>query len=137
MIELEEERRNKGAIFWIVIKIIAWGHIIPSITWGNQKCIGAAPNFNNKASLREIEKTVNEKRSRDLEKIIIEDPSAWIKKYFKAASEENLFFSEIIKGMNEIRFNSRPAQAENQKELETARIEPSIKVKIKNILKKE
>lgn len=39
---------------------------------------------------------------------------AWIKKYFRAASEDNKFFELEIKGINLIRLISNPIQHPNQ-----------------------
>lgn len=59
------------------------------------------------------------------------DAIAWIKKYFKAASEDNKFFELEIKGINLIKLISNPIQHPNQ-ELE----EMVIKVLKKRIKKK-
>lgn len=106
--------KKRGAIFWIVIIIEICGHIKPFITWGNQKWKGAAPNFN-KSAEHSIEYAKFQLFNlNNTEKIIIDDPRAWIKKYFKAASEEYWLFFLIIIGIKDIKFNSRPIQAPNQ-----------------------
>lgn len=91
-IRLEEnaryEIRNIGANFWIVKRIRAWGQVRPSITWGNQKCNGAAPNFKSKdKAIRMYEKSF-EYIWIDLDMIKIVDARAWIRKYLIAASVE-------------------------------------------------
>jgi len=98
----------------------AWGHINPSIVWGNQKWKGAAPNLSSREVVKMIENRCEENIRIDLAKIIKEDPKAWIKKYFRAASEEYRVFLEIIRGIKDKRFNSRPAQAPNHDDEEVA-----------------
>jgi len=60
--------------------------------------------------------------------MIIDDPSAWIRKYFKADSEEYRLFLEEIKGINDKRFSSSPTQAPNQEEEEIDKVVPKNKV---------
>lgn len=64
----------------------------------------------------------------DLEKIMIEDPRAWIRKYFKAASEDDDDNLVDIRGINDIKFSSNPIQAPNHEEEEIERIEPKINI---------
>lgn len=66
-------------------------------------------------------------------KIIIDDPRAWIKKYFRAASEEYWLFLEEIKGMNERRLSSSPIQAPNHEVEEIESVVPKIRVEINRI----
>lgn len=56
--------------------------------------------------------------------MMTEEPNAWIKKYFRAASEEYWLFLEEIKGIKDIRFSSSPIQAPNQDEEEMERSVP-------------
>lgn len=63
------------------------------------------------------------------------EPKAWIRKYFRAASEEYRDFLEMRSGIKDKRFNSRPAQALNQDEDERAREVPSVKVKKNKMFK--
>lgn len=117
-----------GAIFWTVIKITHWTQDKPSITWGNQKCTGAAPNFNNNdihnmcIKLKEIK--INTEPN-----TIKAEPKAWIKKYFKEASEAYWLLFTPIKGIKDIRFSSRPHQAPNQESEEILKTVPITKVK--------
>lgn len=67
--------------------------------------------------------------------MIIEDPRAWIKKYFKAASEEYFLLDEIINGIKEIKFSSRPAHAANQNLDEIDKTDPKISVDTNRALK--
>ena len=112
----------------MVISVSACGHSIPSRVGGNQKWNGAEPALSSKAAdngpenvwifiiiiTAEIRSTV--------------DPSAWIRKYFKAASEEYWLFFIKIKGINESKLSSSPIQAPNQEFAETEIRMPSTKV---------
>lgn len=64
--------------------------------------------------------------------MINEEPKAWIKKYFKADSDEHWFLLFIINGINDIKFNSNPTHAPNHDGAEIDRNIPIINVK-KNI----
>ena len=55
---------------------------------------------------------------------MMDEPKAWIRKYFKATSEVEEESLEEIKGINDIKFSSRPTQAPNQEEEEIERREP-------------
>ena len=82
------DTRTRGAIFWIVIKMIHWVQEIPCIIGGNQKWTGAAPSFRNRA-IKIIDLGLVENRVIEAAPAkIIADLRAWIKKYFKAASDE-------------------------------------------------
>jgi len=70
-------------------------------------------------------------RVKEAAKIIIEDPSAWIKKYLSAASDEYWLFLVEIRGIKDKRLSSNPTQAPNQEEEEAARTVPNNKVKKK------
>lgn len=60
-----------------------------------------------------------------------EEAIAWIKKYFKAVSLDEEFFSSTRRGIKEIILSSRAIHALNQVQEEIARIDLE-KVKIKN-----
>jgi len=62
-----------------------------------------------------------------------EDPKAWIKKYFKAASEEYWLFFVEIRGIKDNRLSSSPIQAPNQEEEEAASTVPNKRVEKKRI----
>lgn len=97
------------------------------IVGGNQKWSGAAPSFNNMA----VESIVFVVwlTGITINRIIIIEPIACIKKYFIADSVE---LGELIRrGKNLSRFISRPIQAVNQDEAETVMRVPTIRV-IKN-----
>jgi len=131
------DRRERGAIFWIVIRIITWSHWSPSITLGNQKWKGAAPAFNNKATVKSVVARSPDDIIKDADIIIIEEPKAWIKKYFKAASEEYWLFLEEISGINDKRLSSSPIQAPNQEEEEMESVVPNIRVEKNKIWDEE
>lgn len=118
------DNKERGAIFWIVIKIITWGHCNPSITLGNQKWNGAAPDFNKRATVINIMANSLDDNMKEEDIMMTEEPNAWIKKYFRAASEEYWLFLEEIKGIKDIRFSSSPIQAPNQDEEEMERSVP-------------
>lgn len=62
------------------------------------------------------------------------DAKAWIKKYFKEASEEYRLLIFIIKGINDNKLISNPIQILNHEEEEILIIVPKIKVLKNNIL---
>lgn len=70
------EIRNIGAIFWIVIRIKAWGQVRPSITWGNQKCKGAAPNFKRSENVIKVREKGSEYINIDADIMIIVEARA-------------------------------------------------------------
>ena len=80
--------KERGAIFWMVIKIISWGHNKLSMIWGNQKWKGAAPSFNRRAEIIITNEILGWNSNKDLLKMIRDDPKAWIKKYLMAASDK-------------------------------------------------
>lgn len=138
---IQYERINKGANFCQVINIKATFHLNPSITLGNQKWNGAAPLFIN------IELQINIKtysfefvfKVRGISKIKIlnkkiEEAKAWVKKYFREASEENKFFDLIIKGIKDNKLISNPIHILNQDEEEIVIVVPKIIDKTKIIL---
>jgi hypothetical protein len=100
-------------------------HPKPIATSGNQKCTGADPIFTMEDTPIKIVDVwgINLTASADVYLIkipisIIEEAKAWVKKYFKAASAENLLDLDII-GINDSKFNSKPTQTPNQVELVT------------------
>ena len=82
------EMRHKGAIFWMVIRTKQHHQDIPCTIEGNQKCTGAAPIFNSKDIRIRVEGWKVTKISAEALPRMVMDPRAWIKKYFKADSEE-------------------------------------------------
>lgn len=121
-----------GASFWIVDRINTWGHLSPSMTWGNHQWKGAPPTFKRRAR-KIVTLLINESdKYKNLEEISITDPRAWIRKYFKEASEYSGFIFNAIKGMKDIRFSSSPTHAPNQEDDDAEIIDPDIKVKRKN-----
>lgn len=117
-----------GATFWTVIKVTAWGQPSPSITLGNQKWKGAAPILSNKEITKKSSAKFKDIKENDAERIIIEDPRAWIRKYLRADSDEYWLFFEEIKGINDKRLSSSPTQAPNQEDEETDKVVPKSKV---------
>lgn len=97
-------------------------------------------------SKREINKKIlaefKDKRKKEAERMIIEEPKAWIRKYLRADSEEYWLFLDEIKGINDNKFSSRPTQAPNQEDEEIDNTVPINKVDINkncgedNIIKK-
>lgn len=77
-----------GAIFCTVIKIMHFGHDKPSITEGNQKWTGAAPLFNKREAQISVWGRLKKSKYDGALAKIMHDPKAWIKKYFRAASDE-------------------------------------------------
>lgn len=69
--------------------------------------------------------------------MMIDEPKAWIKKYFKAASEEYWLFLEEMSGIKDKRFSSSPIQAPNQEEDEMERRVPNIRVEKNKIWEEE
>lgn len=119
------------------MRIITWGHWRPSITLGNQKWKGAAPDFSKRATVNnKVERSLND-IMKEADIITIDDPRAWIKKYFNAASEEYWLFLEEIKGIKDKRLSSSPIQAPNQEDDETERRVPKDKVEKNNIWEEE
>lgn len=66
----------------------ACGHANPSITWGNQKWKGALASFNKIAKKINVVLINKKEVERKPDEISKADPKAWIRKYFKAASEK-------------------------------------------------
>lgn len=106
----------------------AWGQLSPSITLGNQKWKGAAPALSNKEATKKSLAEFKDIKKKDAERIIIDDPNAWIRKYLRADSEEYWLFLEEIKGINDKRLSSSPTQAPNQEDEETDKVVPKSRV---------
>lgn len=105
-----------GAIFCHVNNNKELIQLSPSITSGNQKCIGAAPSFVKSAEFITI---LNEKFTRglinssDTSNIIIainkiSEAIACVIKYFIADSDANIFFFSEKSGMIESKLISSP-----------------------------
>lgn len=62
------------------------------------------------------------------------EAKAWVKKYFRDASEEYKLFIFIIKGINDKRLISNPIQTLNQEDEQILIIVPKNKVTKNNIL---
>lgn len=113
-----------GATFWSVIKVTAWGQLSPSITLGNQKWKGAAPALSNKEVIKKSLAEFIDIKKNEADRIIIDDPKAWIRKYLRADSEEYWFPFEEIKGIKDKRLSSSPTQALDQEDEEIDKIVP-------------
>lgn len=85
-----------GAIFWTVARIVLIFQVRPSITWGSQKCRGAAPIFIIRARVTIVLWAgVHVNRVVGAIKIGIiksADAITWVRKYFNIASFVILFF---------------------------------------------
>ena len=96
-----------------MIKMMQWIQETPCIIGRNQKCTGAAPIFRNRAArIRRLGLVVNSHIDVALIKMIA-DPRAWIKKYLRAASDEYELNLDVMMGMNDKRFNSKPSHLVN------------------------
>lgn len=131
-------RRDRGASFCQVARIIHFSQERALITWGNHWWRGAIPSFiiiltrniswiilKNFDWIIKLLDIVPAVRRTPL-------PIAWIIKYFTAAwvSWNNFWF--IIRGMKDNRFSSRPIHKYNQLLLERAIMDPNIIVEINN-----
>lgn len=112
----------------MVIRRIAEGHWRPSITLGNQKWKGAAPDFSKRATTIKNWAELVVVKLKEAARIITEEPRAWIKKYLRAASEEYWFLFVEIRGIKDKRLSSKPIQAPNQEVEEAANPVPSKRV---------
>lgn len=106
----------------------AWGQLSPSITLGNQKWNGAAPALSNKETIKKSLAELKDIKKNEAERIITDDPSAWMRKYLRADSDEYWLFLEETKGINDKRLSSSPTQAPNQEEEEIDNVVPKSKV---------
>ena len=133
----------KGAIFCQVIKMKLFIQLNPSITFGNQKWNGAIPLFN--INVEEKIKFIKnchlkfkdfsiKKKWKIIENNKIFDAKAWIKKYFKVASEEKRLLVFIESVIKERRLISNPIQILNHEEEEILMTVPIISVIKNNIL---
>ena len=111
--ELERENiRINGAIFCQVRRINPWTQLISSITWGNQKWVGAIPDFTPRAiRIRLLKEFILLKgenlKVEILPKIKIDEASACVKKYLIEASEIAGEERIRIMGIKDIRLISR------------------------------
>lgn len=104
---------DTGASFWIVDNVKQAGHDSDIMTLGNQKCIGAIPDFSRSPiRIRVVVRALC--RLEVIPKRSDPDPRACVKKYLMVASFSWLLEDVIIKGINEYRFSSRPIQIVNQ-----------------------
>lgn len=69
------------------MRIITWVQLRPSMTWGNQKWKGAAPSLRRRAKEINESETIGIKNVKVEDKMMMADPRAWIKKYFREASD--------------------------------------------------
>lgn len=97
----------------------------PSITLGNQKWKGGTPLFIIKADARiifmifflfSIRKSHSIKENKIILNNKILDAKAWVKKYFKDASEENKLLLFIERGIKDNKLISKPIHTLNQEE---------------------
>lgn len=129
-----------GVIFCQDIKIKQFNQDIPSIIFGNQKWKGADPIF------IIIEELIKIERKKLISKFFIKisfkiienkklmEAMAWVRKYFKDASEFNKLLELEIRGINLNRLISNPIQHPIQ-ELDEIEIKVlKIKINKKNIL---
>lgn len=136
---MQQEKTIKGAIFCHVINNKIDFQFKPSVTLGNQKWKGALPIFIAIAEAINIMKNsfkllvnfnlLNIKNNKTENKKT-EEVRAWVKKYFKEASEENKFFVSIIKGIKDNKLISNPIHILNQDVDE-------IVIKVPNIIDKK
>lgn len=115
----------------------------PSITIGNQKWKGAIPVFIIKEEAKTIlifelkfKKVFHsiKKENKIIENNNKLDASAWVKKYFSEASDENKLFNFIVKGIKDNKLISNPIHTLNQEEELILIIVPKNKVIKNNIL---
>jgi len=78
--------------------------------------------------------TLLNKKNNKIENKKIEEARAWVKKYFKEASEENKFLLSFIKGIKDNKLISNPIHILNQDVEEIEIKVPNIIVKKNNIL---
>jgi len=106
---------NMGATFCHVNTNRRSEYFNPSDTGGIQKWKGATPDLisiliKTIVAINGSNRFVDSKRN---ERINIEDPRAWIRKYLSAASECREFFSDVRIGMIPIRLISIPIHVPN------------------------
>lgn len=136
---MQNRRRKNGATFCQVKireELIQWN---PSIIWGTQRWKGAAPNL-----IRSLSKINLEKKSSDERwpnnilpekalQIKIAEAKAWIRKYFKVASELRDDLKLIKRAKSPSMLISRPIHAIIQEEAEIA-IQVPRKITYENII---
>jgi hypothetical protein len=88
-------------------------HPKPLATSGNQKCTGAAPIFTMEETPIKMVDDCGSNLNVSADVYLIKSPikrieeaKAWVRKYFKAASAENLLDLDIM-GINDSKFNSK------------------------------
>jgi hypothetical protein len=122
IVEVENIVKNRGAIFWMVARMAFVIQDSPSITWGSQKCRGAAPIFKIRAAtMIRFWSMVHVCSVRGVVTIgtsIIAEASAWVRKYFSIASFVVLLFCLARMGTKARALISSPAHAANQEEEE-------------------
>lgn len=115
----------------------------PSITIGNQKWKGAIPVFIIKEEAKIIlifELKFNiifhsiKKENKIIENNKTLDAKAWVRKYFKDASEEKRLFNFIVKGIKDNKLISNPIQTLNHEDEQILIIVPKNNVDKNNIL---
>jgi hypothetical protein len=131
-----------GAIFCHVINNKALFQFNPSKTFGNQKWNGAIPLFtiNENANNIVIIKFLFLVHSKKHEKKIIKnnkilDAIAWIRKYFKHASEENKLSNFIERGIKDNKLISKPIHTLNHEDEQIEIRVPKTNVKKNKSLK--
>lgn len=143
MLFKQKDRRIMGAIFCQVIKIILLIQFNPSITTGNQKWNGAIPVFIIKEDAKIIlifdwklliDFHSIKKENKMIENNNVLEANAWVRKYFKEASEENRLFNFIVKGIKDNKLISNPIHTLNQEEELILIIVPKNRVNKNNIL---
>lgn len=130
-----------GAIFCHVNIIEQFNQFNPSITSGNQKWKGAAPNFINNAEFNiilNVDSILLKINSLFNKIIIIENNKiieaiVWVIKYFIEDSDFIIFLEEFIRGIIEIKLISNPIHILIQEYEEIEIIVPNI-IKLKKII---
>ena len=130
-----------GAIFCHVNKIKEFIQFKPSITSGNQKWKGAAPNLVSNAEfiiIIKVELIFREINSIFNNIIIIEnnkinEAKAWVIKYFNDDSDENILLTELNKGIIDNKLISNPIHIPIQ-EYEEIEIKVPIIIELKKII---
>lgn len=139
-----QNSKNKGANFCQVANNMQPTQLNDLITEGIQKWKGKEPNFNNKPikNKKDLNKLKNLFSFTNDKEYIQKPPNkkkplpkAWIKKYFTPLSTSSTEEIDIRRGINDIKFNSKPIQAPIQCADDKHNIEPKKRMKKKNILK--
>lgn len=105
----------KGAIFCKVISTIHCSQGVDCITEGNQKWRGAAPTFKRSANNIITCGKKEEKKFNSAPTNNMAEPRACVKKYFRVASEDKIFFLFVsIIGIKDNKLSSNPTQAVTQ-----------------------